>query len=69
MSAMIILGFDCECSDKCCAVVCCAVQAATDCLTTVSWVSRFSAASRSGGDGVIVSFVYEALTDPEGAAG
>lgn len=44
-------------------------QAATDCLTTISWVSRFTAASRSGGDGVIASFAWEALADPEAAAG
>lgn len=50
-------------------MLCCAVQAATDCLTTVSWVSRFSAASRSGADGVIASFAWEALADPEAGTG
>jgi hypothetical protein len=50
-------------------LLCCAVQAATDCLTTVSWISRFSASSRSGGEGVVVSFAWEALTDPEAGPG
>lgn len=52
-----------------CLRVCVCVQAATDCLTTVSWISRFSAASRSGADGVIASFAWEALADPEAGPG
>jgi hypothetical protein len=43
----------------------CCVQAAADTLATISWVSRFSTATKSGAGGVLVSFSWEVAADPE----
>jgi hypothetical protein len=47
-------------------MLCCMwLQAAADTLATISWVSRFSTATKSGAGGVLVSFSWEVAADPE----
>eukprot|EP00775_Hariotina_reticulata_P006387 gene6387-6619_t len=44
-------------------------ESAADTLATVSWLSRFSSASRAGDGGVLVNFAWDALVDPAAPPG
>ena len=44
-------------------------ESAADTLATLSWLSRFSSASKSGDGGVLVNFAWDALADPAAPPG